>query len=133
MDYFDLRTHLDTDPDVHGYTGMTDAEVVTSLLTETKSRNVLSMSGTDVAQNIDSTDWSGLNDGEKNQVIGICGWSAVNPWGKEADIFLSIFGGGSATIVALNAARVETVSEAEFYGFAGITEGDVNKARALEV
>lgn len=133
MDYVSLRQHIDADPDAHGYSGMDDEQVAASLKTETKDRNVTAMTGTEVAQNIDATDWSGLTADEKNQIIGMCGWTTLNPWGVEADIFLSIFGGGSATILALNAARVETVTEAEYYGFAGVTAADVETARYIDI
>lgn len=128
-----LRQHIDADPDARGYSGMSDAEVAVSLSTETKTRNITSMSGTEVAQNIDATDWAGLTADEKNQIIGMCGWNTLNPWGVEADIFLSIFGGGSATIIALNAARVETVTDAEYYGFGGVSAADVETARAIDI
>jgi len=129
MDYAVLNNELTVDPLSRGYSGMTDAEAATDLNTEYRDRNVTSMSATDIFQNVDETEYAALTDAQRQAFWGMMGMGTLNPWGQEAAIFTDLFGGISATITALAAARVETVSRAVELGLGIVTEGDVAKAR----
>ena len=131
MDYRALRAHIDADPDVRGYAGMDDGEVAVSLNTETKIRNKTSMSGSEVLQSVDTTEFLALTDAEENRLWGLLGMSSLDPFGQEAQAMIKIFGAGSDTITNLQAERVETVTDGVFYNFGYVLEGHVTKARAL--
>ncbi|HEX9696329.1 MAG TPA: hypothetical protein VGB64_08445, partial [Actinomycetota bacterium] len=59
------------------------------------------------------------------------GFGTVNPAGREAEVFVQVFGAGSQTIAALAAARQETVSRATEIGLEAVLPGDIAKTRAL--
>jgi hypothetical protein len=125
-----LRSELVSDPLARGYSGMSDAQASASLNTVNRSVHVATMSGSEVLQSIDKTEYGALTDGKKSAVWGLLGMGTLNPWGREADIVVEIFGGGSATVTALAAARTRTVSRAEELGLGVIRESDVTKARS---
>ena len=108
----DLRNELLTDPLVRGYDVMTDQEATDDLNTEYRSRNRAFMEASEVFNAIVVADYLALADGDRATIMGIMGFGRINPFGKEANVFISIFGGGSATIMALAAARVEPISRA---------------------
>lgn len=131
MDYVKLKAHIDADPDIRGYDAMSDLEVAQSLNTETKVRNKASMSGSEVLQSVDVVELDALTDSQENRLMGLLGLGTLDPFGKEANFMAKIFGAGSDTITALQAARVETVTDGQFYGFGTVLEGHVTKARVL--
>lgn len=126
-----LVDELVNDPLGRGYTGMTDQQAADDLNTEYRSRNRDRMSATEIWQAVDVTEFLALADGAQANIRGLLGFGELNPFGKEADIFVAIFGGGSNTITALQALRVEAISRAVEIGWTGnLTSGHVEAARA---
>ncbi len=131
MDYQKLKTELTTDPLVRGYSGMSDVVAATNLNTVNRVVHKLSMTGSEVLQNVVAIEYNALTAEKKEQFWGLLGIGVLDPWGKEADVMIDIFGSGSATLTALNAARSMTVSRGVELGLGLIAVGDVQCARAL--
>ena len=113
----DLKTELTDDPLGRGYAGMTDAEAADDLNTPRIARNRASMSRSGVMQAVEPSAYSGLTGDGLVAFWGLLSVDSLDPFGVEADVMIKLFGGGSATITALAAARVETISRAVgFYG-----------------
>lgn len=129
--FTNLKAELDSDPLARGYAGMTDAEVAASLNTPDRSRGRATMSGSEILNEVDPTEWAAKTDAQKQLVWDICHLGNVNPFGIEANLMVDVFGGGSATITALAAARVETITRAQELGLGVVREGTVQQARAL--
>ena len=125
-----LGDELLNDPLTRGYTGMTDQEAADDLNSEYRSRDRSSMTSTEVWQAIDVTELRALADGDRSLVMAVLQFEKINPFGNEAVLFTALFGGGSATLIALNVARVETVSRAIELGIRTVRAGDVRNARA---
>lgn len=127
-----LNTEVDTDPLGRNYAGMTDQQVADDLNDDTlRSRNRTAMTPTEVYQNIDQTEWAALSAGDQQEIWDILHLGdPLDPFGREASRFSTIFGGGSATITALQAARVESVSRATELGIGFVRAGNVQYVRA---
>ena len=127
-----LRDELLSDPLGRSYSTMSDQEATDDLNTEYRSRNRTSMKSTEVFNAIDVSEFIALADGNRNTVMQIVGFGDINPFGKEADVFISIFGGGSETIIALALARMEPISRAVELGLRliPVRRGHVEEARA---
>ena len=133
MNYAVLHDELTLDPLARGYAGMTDAEAATDLNTEYRQVHVESMSGSEVAQNIVPAEYAALTDTKKTQTLALFGWSSLNPWGKEADVMIGIFGVGSQTIANLQTTRLKMISRAVELGLGFVFPGDVQAARLYPV
>lgn len=131
MDIQVLRSELDTDPLTRGYAGMTDAEVATDLNTEYRTRNKDTITGSEAWSLTDSTEYNALTDAQKSQWLSLCAIDQHDPFGVSADTAIDIFTGGSDTIVALNAYRVESISRGIELGIGNVVEQHVIDARAL--
>jgi len=131
MDLKILRDEVVNDPLTRGYAGMTNVEASASLNTANRSIHKTVMSGSEVLQNIVNSEYIILSAEKKEQFWGLLGIGILNPWGKEADVMIDIFGAGSATITALGAARINTVSRGVELGIGTVAPGDVQCARAL--
>jgi hypothetical protein len=131
MDYQNLKTELVSDPLARGYSGMSNAQAATSLNTVNRSVHKTSMSGSEVLQSVVPSEYNALTAEKKDQFWGLVGIGVLDPWGKEADVMIDIFGAGSATITALAVARIQLVSRAVELGFGRVETGDVQCARAL--
>jgi hypothetical protein len=129
MDITALATELTSDPLGMGYSGMTDEEAANSLNTVNRGRNRTSMSGREMADNINNTEYDGLSDTKKSQVLSLVGATDIDPFGFVANVLKDVFGVGSTTLVALIAARVETISRAEEIGIGWVRPGNVTEAR----
>lgn len=128
---FLLKSEIDSDPLTRGYSGMTDAEVAESLNTANRTRNKTTMTGSEILNKIDPTEWNSLTDAQRQTVWDIVHLGTINPFGIEATLMVNIFTGGSTTITALAAARVESISRAQELGLGTVREGTVQQARSL--
>ena len=126
-----LRDEVLNDPLTRGYDGMTSVEVVASLKTENRSVDKTSMTGSEILNNVDATQWAGLDAAGKQTVWDIVHLGTINPFGVEATLLIGVFGAGTATITALAAARVNTVSRATELGLGGFRVGDVDRIRGI--
>ena len=105
----DLKTEL-TDA---RYDGMTDEEAADDLNTPRIERNRTSMSRSEVMQAVAPAAYNALTGDDLVAFWGLLSVETLNPFGVEASVIIKLFGAGSATITALAAARVETISRAE--------------------
>jgi len=118
----------------HPGTGAYDADDATAagqLNAVNRTKNLASLTGSEVINAVDAAEFTALSAAEQQQVWDIVHLGTVNPFGIEATLFTSIFGGGSATITALAAARTEDVSRGVELGLGTAGEGHIAQARAL--
>ena len=109
---------------------MNSQEIADDINTEYRSRNRTSMSASEVANQMDNTEWGDLTVDEKREIWDVLHMgSALNPFGIEATIFTSVFG-ASTTITNLQAARVEDISRGVELGLGHVKVGHVNMAGA---
>lgn len=124
-----LKTEISSDPLGRGYAGMTDAEVADSLNASNRTRNVALLTGSEVLNAMDRTEYNAKTAGEKALVWDILHLGDLNPFGVEADLMVDVFGIGSNTITALQALRVQSISRAEELGVVA-TVGKIQEARS---
>lgn len=113
-----LRDELLTDPLVRGYSTMSDEEAAADLNSiypapDTLTRNRASMTASEIANAMDIPEFTALSATDRQEIWNWLHLGELNPFGIEATRFVAIFGGGSNTITALQAARVEMISRAE--------------------
>ena len=125
-----LSDELANDPNAVGYSTMTDIEAADSLNTSNISVNRTSMSGSELLDNMDSTEYNSLTNVKRDQWLSLCGVDSIDPFGSAVQIVVNIWGGGSQTITNLQAARIETISRAQELGIK-VREGDITVARAI--
>lgn len=128
-----LKAELTADPLIRGYASMTDSQAAASLNTVDRFRNRESMTGDELFQQSDTTEFAGLAEGKQNQWLAFCGRDIVDPFaGANVQFVIGLFGGGSATVIALNAARPESVSRLVEIGLPPeVSPGDIGAARAF--
>jgi uncharacterized phosphosugar-binding protein len=125
-----LATELSNDPLGRGYAAMSNAEVVDSLRNVLdRSRTRSRMDSSEVFQAIDIAEFNAKTDLQQRNVMAVLSFGSVNPQGKEAALFTNIFGAGSATITALAAARLESISRSVELGIPNVYEMDVVAVR----
>ena len=115
-----IREELLTDPLGRGYSGMTDQQAVDDLNTSYRTRNRTSMTGDEIAQAADPTEYDGLDSGAANNTadirshwLALCGRETIDPFATaNVQLVISIFGVGSVSVSNLNAARVESITRA---------------------
>ncbi len=96
-----------------------------------RTRNRTSMTGDEILNQVDATDWAGLTAVNKQLVWDVVHLGEVDPFGVAETLLTDAFGGGSTTIIALAAARIDDVSRAVELGLGFTGEGHVAQARAL--
>jgi len=125
----DLRAELDSNTSL--YSGMSNTEVETSLNAKTVSKNKATLSGSELWESTDASEFAALTDSVKAQWLALCGVTSVDPFGPAQPVVMSIFGGGSATVATLVTLRTFNVSRASEIGLSLVKEGHVEMARAL--
>lgn len=125
-----LSDELTSDPLTRGYSGMTDEAAAADLNISYRSRNRTSMTGSEVLNAVDTTEWVGLTDAQRQTVWDVVHLGDINPFGVEQTLMINVFGGGSDTITALASARITLVSRAIELGLGSVRAGDVQRARA---
>lgn len=129
MDIDALKAELTGDPLTRGYAGMTDAQAATNLNAVNRTRNKTSLTGSQVLNAVDKTEFNALVAANKQLVWDILHLGDLNPFGIEADLMTDVFGGGSTTIAALAVLRVEAISRAVELGLGVVKVGHVQMAR----
>jgi hypothetical protein len=125
-----LADELTNDPLNRGYATMSDAAVVESLRNlKDRTRIRSRMDSSEVFQSIDITEFVALTDRQQANIMGILAFGSVNPQGKEATYFQTVFGGGSNTITSLASARQEAISRSIELGIPNVYEPDVAAVR----
>lgn len=126
-----LKAELANDPLSRGYSAMSNEQIVASLNEKNRNHNVESLSGQEMFYNTVTSEYGSLTDSKKNEWLGFCGLGEVDPFNNVVVAFVVyIFGGGSETVAALSAARVELISRAEEGGLPFVTVEDVEKAKS---
>lgn len=131
MDYAKLKAELLAG---HPNTGLYDADdaiAAEQLNAVNRTRNRTSMTGSEVLNAINKAECLLLSDAMNQLVWNVLHIGELNPFGVEADLMIEAFGGGSATITALSALRVEAISRAEELDLPVIGAGYVQYARAM--
>ena len=133
MDYQALQTELAGSHPISGAYNADAALAAAQINALDIVRIRASMSGQELLEATDSTEFGALSDAKKSQWLALTGHDAVNPeaGGVAQEIVVDIFGGGSTTVTALGTLRQETVSRGVDLGFGYVTPGDVEFARAL--
>jgi len=132
MNYQVLMTEIDADPLGRGYSGMTNQEIASDMNTLYREKNRERMSPTEVLNTVVIADWVALTADEQRQIWDILHMGGdLDPFGNEATIFTSVFGGGSDTIVALADARKDDISRGTELGLGNVRESDIVKAQAI--
>ncbi len=129
-----LAAELTTDPLARGYVGMTDAEVSASLNTQNRSLVLTNMSGDQIFAQTDTTEFAALTDLKKQLWMAFCARDVIDPFGGANVAFVQfIFGGASATVASLDAARTleNNQSRAEELNLGSVSVGAVTHARSL--
>lgn len=131
----DLKTEIRTDPLGLGYAQMGDKQILASLTNASRERNRVGMTGSELAAVVDSSAYDSLTDAKKLQFLSLVASENIDPFGFAANVVKDIFGAGSATVQALAAARVETISRSDELGIPRIlgkelTAEDIAKARS---
>lgn len=132
-DEYLIKPELDADPLGRGYSGMTDAEVVDSLMNNLDRQPPNgSISGSTLLRHVVQAEYDGLSAAKQNQVLALAGVESLDPWGVGAGIVVDIFGAGSNTVQALASYRdTLLISRAQELGLGRVREGDVSRARGL--
>ena len=133
MDYVALKNELDTDPLVRGYSGMTDQEAADDLNSVYRTRNRSFMTGKEVKDRIDTAEWAGRSDAQKQIVLSLVTRDDLDPFGIDATIFQDAMSGATATLASLLAYRVEDISRAEELNLGFVRAPDVDAARRSTV
>lgn len=126
MNYTKLKAELDSNTAL--YSTMSDLQVAQELNAADKPQNRASMSRQEIIAAINPAELEALTGDVLVRVFGVLS-DSVDPFGVAQSVFVSAFGGLSATITALAAARVETVSRASQLNISNVAEGDVTNAR----
>ncbi len=129
-DYVALKAEITTDPLARGYAGMTNVQIAASLNTANRTRNRTIMTASEIINAINVTEFNALTATNKAAVWDLLHLGELNPFGVEATMFTSIFGGGSTTIATLASLRAQSISRAVELGLGVVSEGLVAEAKA---
>ena len=117
-------------PDTGAY-NVDDALAAAQLNAVNRTRNLASMTGSEVINAVDTTEWGTRTAEQKQTVWDIVHLGTVNPFGVEATLIQSAFSGaGGVTVAALAAARAPAASRAEELGLGFVYPGHIQQARA---
>lgn len=129
MDLAILRTELLTDPLGRAYSGMADAQAVTSLNTANRSVARDVVAAWEVWEAIVPAEWAGLSAAEKQRIQTMLGMGTLSVKGANTRAaFMAVFGAG-ATRTALAALQTTTTTRAAELGLNTVTALDVSRAR----
>ena len=135
MDLRALADELTDDPLGRGYGGMGNAAAATDLNIVYRTRQLASLDGAVVYDQVDDTEFQALaTDALRAEVWNITHLGANIPVGSTSKArarFIAIFGGGSTTITNLLATITQNISRATELGLGNVRTGDAEKARAL--
>jgi hypothetical protein len=122
-----LKELIDSEP---ANAARTDEEVL-AWLNESVSVNKTSLSGDEMFNAADTGEQNALTDSQKSQWLALCGRDSIDPFGAaNVALVVQLFGGGSATVTALQALRVNSVLRYRDAGFSQVIPADVTRARA---
>ena len=133
-----IRDELLTDPLGRGYVGMSDQAAADDLNTAYRTRNRTSMTGDELFQATVPSEFNALSTGSGNNPdnqghwLSFCGRETIDPFATANEQFvIDLFGGGSGTVAALQAARVESITRGEELGIGIVKVGHVEEVRRI--
>ncbi len=126
-----LKTELAAGHPSTGAYDVNDSVAADQLNAVNRFINKTSMTASEVYNAINVSEWLGLTDAKRQEVWDILHIGTINPFGLEETRFVTIFGGGSATITALAAARKTDVSRAVELGLGIIGLNHIELARRV--
>ena len=129
MDLQVLQAELTADPLARNYAGMTDQQAADALNAVNRTVIRAVMTGSEVADGFDATEFGGLTDVKKARAMTLAGIDRIDPQGFAQRVVVEIFGAGSQTVSNLAAARQRTISRAEELGLPFVNGGDVHQVR----
>ncbi len=119
----DLRTELLSDPLGRDYVSMTDQEAADDLNTSYRTRNLTSMTGDELFQQTNPSEFVALATGsgntadQRNHWLAFCARDGIDPFATANEQFvIALFGGASLTVASLQTARVESITRAQELG-----------------
>jgi len=126
----ELIDEIASDPNIVGYSGMTDQQIFDSLTDPSTgaTRPRPTMTASEVFNQIDQAELNAKTDAQRLQIFDILHMGEINPFGLEADIFQDVFG-ASTTITNLQTSRNEPISRADELGLTGVSVGSIHRAR----
>ncbi len=129
FDYLTLWNEINSDPLGRGYSGMTNASITGNLNIKNRTRNKVTMTGTEVINAVKASEFNALTSASQQRIWDTLHLGTLNPFGIEATIFTGVFGAGSSTVATLQSLRIETISRGEELGLGLISAGLVIKAK----
>jgi len=131
MDIGVLSDELTDDPLTRGYSGMTNLEAADDLNTVYRTRTRDVVSGYEIFNATDDTEYAALTDAQKSSWDALCGIEQIDTASgvakaREAELF----GPGTDTRTNLAAVRSPAASRAVELGIGTVYEGNVQEARA---
>ena len=127
-----IRDYLDANAAT--YAALSDQEAADLMNTQSETRIRAEMAGAEVYSLTDITEFDGLTEVRQSLWLTLCSIDTFDPANGTPGVSLAVrlFGGGSATVTALQAARQEAVSPAVLYiGIHRVHAPDITAARAL--
>ena len=126
----DLVSEFSVDPIARGYDAMDDAERYASLQVVDRTTPKTSLTSSEVFNAIDTAEYNAIADeADKAMVWQLLALGTLNPYGKEKDLIVQLFGGGSNTVANLQAARVTACDRIVEIGLGTVRLGNVIAAR----
>ena len=131
--YAILVPELRDDPLARGYTGMTNAQVLASLNTVNRTLQKTTISGPEVYEAIDTTEFLAKTTAQQQEVWNIIHLDSIpcGPGSKARTRMVAIFGGGSATTTAIGALLAYQVSRAEELKLGQLAIEHIGSARTM--
>lgn len=108
---------------------MTDSEVAADLNTVYRTRDRDIISGGEVWNNTDATEFGNLQSQVQDRWLSFCGIDEIDPFGPAVDFVTSVFSAGSTTLSNLSDLRTDAISRAAELGLGEVEAYDVAKAR----
>ena len=130
MDLTALKAELSVEHPVTGPYSPDPAEAAAQLNAPNRSRDRETMTGSQILNAIEEAEFLALTAEKQERVWNLLHLGTLDPFGREADLMVDVFGAGSNTIAALAILRVESISRAEELGLEQVRSGDVQRARA---
>lgn len=128
----DLRAELDAGHPGTGPYNVDDAIAAQEINVVNRTRNRAQMMGDEIFAATDGAQFDALTADQKQLWVSFCGRDIMDPFGSANIAFVvGLFGPGTATPVALIAARQEAVSRAAEIGLGRVLTGTVTQARGL--
>ena len=124
-----LRSELEADPLARGYSGMDDLAVCASI-NEVDRTRARSLSGDEAFGATDGPEFVGLTVEKRQLWMSMTSRATISPSPANVAVVGWLFGAGSATLAALAALAVESISRAAELGLGTVYEGHVQFVRA---